>query len=181
MLYKKAIDEFISKKKFMFSVNANDLLSHFEDKSKIRTIYIEKKLPFSLHIKLKHHIPTFLWNNIRVLNEYGEPIIYNTDKSNLINLVGPENLFDVVFDSYKLLNNLLKNNELNITKLSLNNNGNWKLIIEDFTEINLGKTLDYIKMQQVFLFFYDKGYSFSEIKNIDIRYPDGFSYVKDYR
>ena len=47
--------------------------------------------------------------------------------------------------------------------------------------MNLGKILDYIKINQVFLFFYDKGYSLSEIKSIDIRYPDGFSYVMDSR
>ena len=179
--YKNAIDEFINKKKFMFSINANDLLAHFENSSKIRTIYIKKKLPFSLLIDLKHHIPTFIWNNMEILNEYGEPINHNTDKSNLIILKGPENLLDKVLDSYKLLNNSFKNRELNITKLSLSNNGNWKLIVENFTEINLGKTLDYTKMNQVFLFFYDKGYSLSEIKNIDFRYPDGFTYVKDSR
>ena len=99
----------------------------------------------------------------------------------MIILEGPENLFGEVLDSYKLLNNLLKKRDLNITKLSLSNNGNWKVIIENFTEINLGKILDYIKINQVFLFFYDKGYSLSEIKSIDIRYPDGFSYKKDSR
>ena len=179
--YKNAIDEFINKKKFIFSVNANDLLGHFDNQSKIRTIDIKKKLPFSLLIDLKHHIPTFVWNNIKVLNEYGEPITYNVDKNDLIILEGPEDLFGEVLDSYKLLNNLLKKRELNITKLSLSNNGNWKLIIENFTEINLGKVLDYIKINHVFLFFYDKGYSLSEIKSIDIRYPDGFSYVMDSR
>lgn len=179
--YKDAIDEFINKKKFIFSIDANDLLSHFENQSKIRTISIKKKLPFSLIIDLRHHIPTFLWNNIKVLNEYGEPIINNNQKGNLIILEGPENLFGEVLDSYKLLNKLLKKKELKISKLSLSKNGNWKLIVENFTEINLGKTLDYIKMNQVFLFFYDKGYSLSEIKRIDIRYPDGFSYVKDFK
>ena len=79
-------------------------------------------------IDLKHHIPTFIWNNIKVLNEYGEPIIYNVDKNDLIILEGPEDLFGEVLDSYKLLNNLLKKRELNITKLSLSNNGNWKLL-----------------------------------------------------
>ena len=90
-------------------------------------------------------------------------------------------MFGEVLDSYKLLNKLLKKKELKISKLSLSKNGNWKLIVENFTEINLGKTLDYIKMNQVFLFFYDKGYSLSEIKRIDIRYPDGFTYVKDFK
>ena len=44
--YKNAIDQYVNKKKFMFSVNAIDLLEHFEDQSKIRTIDIKKKLPF---------------------------------------------------------------------------------------------------------------------------------------
>ena len=179
--YKNAIDEFISKKKFMFSVNATDLLGHFEDHSKIRTIDIKKKLPFSLHIDLKNHIPTFLWNNMKVLNEHGEPIKYNTNNSNLIILEGPENLFVEIFNSYKLLNNLLKKKELNISKLSLSNNGNWQLIVENFTEINLGKKIDFIKINQVFLFFVDKGYDLSEIKRIDTRYPDGFSYAEGFR
>jgi len=178
--YRNAIDEFINKKKFIFSVNANDLLGHFENQSKIRTIDIKKKLPFTLLIDLKHHIPTFIWNNIKVLNEYGEPIVYNVDKNNLIILEGPENLFGQVLDSYKALNNLFKKRDLNISKLSLSNNGNWKVIIENFTEINLGKTLDYIKINQVFLFFYDRGYSLSEIKSIDFRYPDGFTYKKGF-
>ena len=132
-------------------------------------------------IDLKNHIPTFLWNNEKVLNEYGESIVYNSDNNNLIILEGPENLFGEVLDSYKLLNNLFKKGDLNISKLSLSNNGNWKVIIENFTEINLGKTLDYIKINQVFLFFHDKGYSLSEIKSIDFRYPDGFTYKKDSR
>ena len=106
--YKNEIDEFINKKKFVFSVNANDLLGHFKSQRKIRTINIKKKLPFSLIIDLKHHIPTFVWNNMKVLNEHGEPIKYNTNNSNLIILEGPENLFVEVLDSYKLLNNLLK-------------------------------------------------------------------------
>lgn len=179
--YKNAIDEFINKKKFMFSVDANDLLDYFDDKSKIRTIDIKKKLPFSLLIDLKNHIPTFKWNNEKVLNEYGESIAYNSFNNNLIILEGPENLFDEVLDSYKVLNNLFEKRDLNISKLSLSNNGNWKVIIENFTEINLGKTLDYIKINQVFLFFYDKDYSLSEIKSIDFRYPDGFTYKKDSR
>jgi len=179
--YKNAIDEFINKKKFMFSVDANDLLSYFDDQSKIRTIDIKKKLPFSLVIDLKNHIPTFLWNNEKVLNEYGESIVYNNLNNNLIILEGPENLFGEVLDSYKVLNNLFIKRNLSISKLSLSNNGNWKLIIENFTEINLGKTLDYIKINQVFLFFYDRGYSLSEIKSIDFRYPDGFTYKKDSR
>lgn len=179
--YKNAIDEFINKKKFIFSVNANDLLGHFENQSKIRTIDIKKKLPFSLLIDLKNHIPTFLWNNEKVLNEYGESIVYKNFNNNLIILEGPENLFDEVLDSYKVLNNLFKKRNLNISKLSLSNNGNWKVIIKNFTEINLGKTLDYIKINQVFSFFYDRGYSLSEIKSIDFRYPDGFTYKKDSR
>ena len=179
--YKNAIDEFINKKKFMFSVDANDLLDYFDDKSKIRTIDIKKKLPFSLLIDLKNHIPTFKWNNEKVLNEYGESIAYNSFNNNLIILEGPEDLFGEVLDSYKVLNNLFEKRDLNISKLSLSNNGNWKVIIENFTEINLGKTLDYIKINQVFLFFYDKDYSLSEIKSIDFRYPDGFTYKKDSR
>ena len=179
--YKNAIDEFINKKKFMFSVDANDLLDYFDDKSKIRTIDIKKKLPFSLLIDLKNHIPTFKWNNEKVLNEYGESIAYNSFNHNLIILEGPEDLFGEVLDSYKVLNNLFEKRDLNISKLSLSNNGNWKVIIENFTEINLGKTLDYIKINQVFLFFYDKDYSLSEIKSIDFRYPDGFTYKKDSR
>ena len=179
--YKNAIDEFINKKKFMFSVDANDLLDYFDDKSKIRTIDIKKKLPFSLLIDLKNHIPTFKWNNEKVLNEYGESIAYNSFNNNLIILEGPEDLFGEVLDSYKVLNNLFEKKDLNISKLSLSNNGNWKVIIENFTEINLGKTLDYIKINQVFLFFYDKDYSLSEIKSIDFRYPDGFTYKKDSR
>ena len=179
--YKNAIDEFINKKKFMFSVDANDLLDYFDDKSKIRTIDIKKKLPFSLLIDLKNHIPTFLWNNEKVLNEYGESIAYNSFNNNLIILEGPENLFGEVLDSYKVLNNFFEKRDLNISKLSLSNNGNWKVVIENFTEINLGKTLDYIKINQVFLFFYDKGYILSEIKSIDFRYPDGFTYKKDSR
>jgi len=178
--YKNAIDEFINKKKFMFSVDANDLLSYFDDQSKIRTIDIKKKLPFSLVIDLRNHIPTFLWNNEKVLNEYGESIVYNNLNNNLIILEGPENLFGEVLDSYKVLNNLFIKRNLSISKLSLSNNGNWKLIIENFTEINLGKTLDYIKINQVFLFFYDRGYSLSEIKSIDFRYPDGFTYKKGF-
>ena len=138
--YKNEIDEFINKKKFVFSVNANDLLGHFKSQRKIRTINI-KKLPFSLIIDLKHHIPTFLWNNVNVLNEYGETIIDNTKISNLIILEGPENLLSEILKTYKLLNNLLKNKELKISKLSLTDNGNWKLIVENFTEINLGKKL----------------------------------------
>jgi len=179
--YKNTIDEFINKKKFMFSVDANDLFGYFDDQSKIRTIDIKKKLPFSLLIDLKNHIPTFLWNNEKVLNEYGESIIYNSFNNNLVILEGPENLFGEVFDSYKVLNNLFKKSDLNISKLSLSNNGNWKVIIENSTEINLGKTLDYIRINQVFLFFYDRGYSLSEIKSIDFRYPDGFTYKKDSR
>ena len=179
--YKNAIDEFINKKKFMFSVDANDLLDYFDDKSKIRTIDIKKKLPFSLLIDLKNHIPTFKWNNEKVLNEYGESIAYNSFNNNLIILEGPEDLFGEVLDSYKVLNNFFEKRDLNISKLSLSNNGNWKVIIENFTEINLGKTLDYIKINQVFLFFYDKDYSLSEIKSIDFRYPDGFTYKKDSR
>ena len=179
--YKNAIDEFINKKKFMFSVDANDLLDYFDDQSKIRTIDIKKKLPFSLLIDLKNHIPTFLWNNEKVLNEYGESIAYNSFNHNLIILEGPEDLFGEVLDSYKVLNNLFEKRDLNISKLSLSNNGNWKVIIENFTEINLGKTLDYIKINQVFLFFHDRGYSLSEIKSIDFRYPDGFTYKKDSR
>ena len=179
--YKNAIDEFINKKKFMFSVDANDLFGYFDDQSKIRTIDIKKKLPFSLLIDLKNHIPTFLWNNEKVLNEYGESIAYNSFNNNLIILEGPENLLGEVLDSYKVLNNLFEKRNLNISKLSLSNNGNWKVIIKNFTEINLGKTLDYIKINQVFSFFYDRGYSLSEIKSIDFRYPDGFTYKKDSR
>ena len=115
--HKDAIDEFINKKKFVFSVHADDLLGHFESQSKIRTIDIKKKLPFSLLIDLKHHIPTFLWNNIMVLNEYGEPIFYNADKSDLIILEGPEDLLGEVFDSYKSLNILIKKKGLNISIL----------------------------------------------------------------
>ena len=118
---------------------------------------------------------------MKVLNEHGEPIKYNTNISNLIILEGPENLFVEVLDSYKLLNNLLKKKELNISKLSLSNNGNWQLIVENFTEINLGKKIDFIKINQVFFIFLDKGYDLSEIKRIDIRYPDGFSYAEDFR
>ena len=142
-------------KKFMFSVDANDLLGYFDDQSKIRTIDI-KKSSFSLLIDLKNHIPTFLWNNEKVLNEYGESIVYNSYNSNLIVLEGPENLFGEVLDSYKALNNLFNKGDLNISKLSLSNNGNWKVIIENFTEINLGKKIDFIKINQVFLFFHDR-------------------------
>ena len=47
--YKNVIDEFINKKKFMFSVNATDLLGHFKDQSKIRTIDIKKTSFFITH------------------------------------------------------------------------------------------------------------------------------------
>ena len=89
-------------------------------------------------IDLKNHIPTFLWNNEKVLNEYGESMVYNSDNSNLIILEGPENLFGEVLDSYKALNNLFKK-DLNISKLSLSNNGNWKVLIEILPRLILEK------------------------------------------
>lgn len=152
------------------------LKTRIESLAWVESVNIKRRWPDKLDVQVEEYKPIARWNNDGVITVYGNYIEVG-DNSNLAYLPmlkGDESRSEEIVQIYVMLTRLLAEREIKIAEIEVNDANAWKVRLDGFYTIDLGKgnTLDKMKN---FLVVYDSQlYGLGEkIAYVDVRYEKG--------
>jgi cell division protein FtsQ len=137
---------------------------------------IERRWPDTLLVHVTEQRSIARWGESGLLNHRGqlfEPAVLDGFKG-LPSLAGPSGTETVVMQQFSGLAELLKERQLFLKSLSLNERGSWQAVLHDGVVIELGREQIMERMQR-FMVIYQNGLQadFARVKGIDTRYSNG--------
>lgn len=141
-------------------------------------VAIERIWPDSLKIRVVEHKPIARWNTDAYINHDGRlvKVDSNSRLAHLPLLSGADGKSTLVAENYVFFSNLLKNGELKITAIKLDEKMSWDVEINNEFSLILGNN-DIHKKVENFKHIYDAHLhkSKEKISRIDMRYESGMA------
>ncbi|XBC42472.1 MAG: cell division protein FtsQ/DivIB [Buchnera aphidicola (Meitanaphis elongallis)] len=148
----------------------------------IKTVIIKKKWPNKLFIHITGTIPIAYWNDKYILSDQGT--IHNITKkkiniSNIPHFYGSYNSKIEILNHYNIINNILKNNHIVLTSITVTHQHLWKLFVENHIEIILGRIKNITQLKKLVniwkILKKEEKIKIKTIKYIDLRYESGIA------
>lgn len=159
-------------------LNLNRLKSELQEDPWVDHVYLSRRWPDTLVVKIAEQTPIARWDANGFLNQRGEIIrVKETDKLlGLPWLQGNEINAREIMQQYQDLSTLLRSRGLEIVALKCDNKKSWRLTLKNDKEIAIGREEVMEKLRR-FVTVYDKFLSsvWSDVKAIDVRYSNGVS------
>jgi len=159
-----------------FRVDLEELKSSLLENSWYRSVSISRIWPSTLSVEIEEEKPIARWGERGFVNRYGE-IILSDDVSKISHLPLLEGRDEDAYDiakSYLTISQLLVDQQLYITKLSVSKNNDWLLQINHDFSLLLGDR-DVTARIERFMYLYSAQLEplIGEFKSIDMRYQSG--------
>lgn len=157
-------------------LNLSDIQALLLENNWYRRVAVSRVWPSSLKVVIEEEQPIARWGNAAFINRHGE--IIRTANLDVLDhypmLEGrDENAYDIA-KSYLMMAQVMADQNLDITKLSVSNDGNWSVEVNHRFEVALGRHQLSERIER-FLFLYDQqlGELSEDLKRIDMRYQSG--------
>jgi cell division protein FtsQ len=159
-------------------LNLSRLKSELERDPWVDHVYLGRRWPDTLVVKIAEQTPIARWDANGFLNQRGE-IIRVTETDKLLGLPwlqGNEINTREIMQQYQDLSTLLRSRGLEIVALKCDNKKSWRLTLKNDKEIAIGREEVMEKLRR-FVTVYDKFLSsvWGDVKTIDVRYSNGIS------
>jgi len=159
-------------------LNLGRLKSELEQDPWVDHVYLSRRWPDTLVVKIAEQTPIARWDANGFLNQRGE-IIRVTETDKLLGLPwlqGNEINAREIMQQYQDLSTLLRSRGLEIVALKCDNKKSWRLTLKNDKEIAIGREEVMEKLRR-FVTVYDKFLSsvWGDVKTIDVRYSNGVS------
>ena len=159
-------------------LNLSRLKSELERDPWVDHVYLGRRWPDTLVVKIAEQTPIARWDANGFLNQRGE-IIRVTETDKLLGLPwlqGNEINAREIMQQYQDLSTLLRSRGLEIVALKCDNKKSWRLTLKNDKEIAIGREEVMEKLRR-FVTVYDKFLSsvWGDVKTIDVRYSNGIS------
>ena len=163
--------------------------SLFEEQPWVRRAVVRREFPSRLSVHVEEHQEVALWGSqeqgYRLIDRYGEVFDASPEEASgqeMPELNGPDELSPQVLLMYGRLEPLFAPVQSHITALTLEPRGNWTLVLNRSTTLNLGggteqelaariqqfiQTIDQVAAQY--------GRSFADLQYADLRYKTGYA------
>ncbi len=159
-------------------LDLNRLKSELQKDPWVDHVYLSRRWPDTLVVKIAEQTPIARWDSNGFLNQRGEIIrVEETDKLlGLPWLQGNEINAREIMQQYQDLSTLLRSRGLEIVALKCDNKKSWRLTLKNDKEIAIGREEVMEKLRR-FVTVYDKFLSsvWSDVKAVDVRYSNGVS------
>lgn len=159
-------------------LNLNRLKSVLQTDPWVEHVYLSRRWPDTLVVKIAEQQPIARWDANGFLNQRGE-IIRVTETNKLLGLPwlqGNEINTREIMQQYQDLSTLLRSRGLEIIALKCDNKKSWRITLKNDVEIAIGRDQVMEKLRR-FVTVYDNFLSgvWSDVKAIDVRYTNGVS------
>ena len=159
-------------------LDLNHLKAVLQQDSWVEHVYLSRRWPDTLVVKISEQQPIARWDANGFLNQRGEIIrVKETDKLlGLPWLQGNEINAREIMQQYQDMAKLLRSRGLEIIALKCDNKKSWRLTLKNDVEIAIGRDQVMEKLRR-FVTVYDKFLNsvWGDVKAIDVRYTNGVS------
>ena len=158
-----------------FTVNLEQTRRAFEQLPWVRKVNVRRQFPWSLEVTLEEHVPLARWNNVALVNTYGE-VFAGQSKLPLPEFNGEPDMSAQVAAMYAGLSDQLGVLNRKIVQVNLSSRFAWQLKLDNGMLIELGRE----QMQQrlarfVAVYPYSLATLARKISLVDLRYRNGFA------
>ena len=144
----------------------------------IREASIQRIWPDSLLLRITEQVAIALWDEDKLLNQYGEIIqpANARELNGLPILSGPIDSQIEVMEQFQLMSQLLFSSGLRLSGLTLSRRGSWYLTLNDSMQVAVGRE-QVIERLQRFIEFYEAqpAAQTAEFSSVDLRYNNGIA------
>ena len=161
-----------------FTVNMHALENGLLQNAWIKNVSIRRVWPDTLSITLSEHQPMAVWNNTSLITQAGFVFSppQNTFPASLPLLQGPDDSQRQLLQSMQNMNQILLPLQLSLSRLTLDENNNWTIILNNTIRVILGQQ-DPIGRLNEFVELYPKiiGSCAKQATLVDMRYSNGLA------
>lgn len=123
-----------------FKVNAVDIREEIMQIPWVQQVYINKKWPNSIIVKVIEHQAVAVWNEEKLLNSNGEVFKVDSidDLSSLPQIVGKDSQSELIWDKFIRFNDIVNDTGLDISSTNVSHRGGWNIQLSNGVNINVG-------------------------------------------
>jgi cell division protein FtsQ len=158
----------------LFSVDLVAARQGFESLPWVRTATVRRVWPDALAVTLDEHIPSAAWNDLAVLDVYGDAFPVRPWKS-LPRIYAPEGMEKEVAQRYGEFAAALAAGGWHIAGIRVDARHAWQLTLSDGPIIELGRDRLAERLQRFSVFYPLAAARLAGIRRVDMRYPNGFA------
>ena len=163
-----------------FTVDLDATRQAFEKLPWVRAASVRRHWPQRLEVQLEEHVALARWNNLALVNTYGEvfEIAMNAADEKLPLFTGPaENAVAVdVARQYAAFSKLLQPLQQQVTQVNLSPRRAWRIRLESGTVLELGREQMNARLER-YVAVYDRSLAPLQrrLDYVDLRYSNGFA------
>jgi len=144
----------------------------------VREVSLRKAWPDRLIVGIEEQHPVAFWGRERLMNKYGE--LFSADLSSIRGLLptlySPEDKGREIAERYLQVKEWLKGLPLEISELTEDVSGSWRLKIKDGPEVMIGSEDQERRIQRFRVGFQQElAKKLDNIRRVDLRYTNGFA------
>lgn len=158
-----------------FTVDLELTRRAFEQLPWVRKVNVRRHFPWSLEVTLEEHVPMARWNDVALVNTYGE-VFAGQSKQVLPVFNGEPEMSAQVAEMYVAMSKQLDVLQRKIVQVNLSTRFAWQLKLDNGMQIELGRE----QMQQrlsrfVAVYPYSLATLARKVSFVDLRYRNGFA------
>lgn len=146
----------------------------------VKTIQVRRVWPDSLHLIVEEQVAVARWNDHEFLNNVGDKFssAKTTKLTNLAILYGPKNSHKLITERYLKMKRQLKQHGLSIKQLAMDERRAWNMVLNNGLRVVLGRANSEMRFKRfITMYQHDLQHYQTQIAEMDMRYPNGFSVV----
>ncbi|HQS59134.1 MAG: cell division protein FtsQ [Gallionellales bacterium 35-53-114] len=158
-----------------FTIDLEQTRRSFEQLPWVRKVGVRRHFPWGLEVTLEEHVPMARWNNVALVNTYGE-VFAGQSKLALPEFNGEPETSMQLAGMYVELSKQLEILHRSITQISLSPRYAWQVQLDNGMRLELGRE----QMQQrlarfVAVYPYSLATMQRKVNYVDLRYRNGFA------
>lgn len=162
----------------LYLLDTEALKADLETQPWIRFVSLRKAWPDQLIIMVEEQRPIAFWGRERLMNKFGE--LFTADLPSMRGifplLYSPEDKGREMGERYIQVRKWLEGLPLELTELTEDESGSWRMKIKDGPEVLIGNTDQERRIQRFKVgFTRDLADKISKIRRLDLRYTNGFA------
>lgn len=162
----------------LYLLNADALEADLETLPWVRAITLRKAWPTQLIIEVEEQRPVAFWGRERLMNQYGELFAAELPSMRGVfpTLYSPEDKGREMGERYLKVKEWLKGLPLEISELTEDESGSWRLKIKEGPEVLIGSEDQERRIQRFRVGFQQELASkLGNVRRVDLRYTNGFA------
>jgi len=158
-----------------FSIDVDDVTHSLMELPWVDQVTVRREWPDSLHVVLVEQKAIARWGAGGLINARGERFIpeLSSVPEGLIELDGPEATMVMLAQRYRNVELQLKS--AGVVKITLTTRRAWQMTLDNGVEVMLGRQDMDFRLAKFFRFYPGLIPRIGDIKQIDMRYPNGFA------